>query len=125
MAGDRADRDRGDHDEAERAQDVALAAEPLIGARTGLGLARTLGLVHDRTIERAPARRSGPERSMLVGRVHAATRRRPRIWTIAIRVPTSSNAMRTSATGQAAAPTWCVMLKLRTVGSKPWLTASA
>ena len=61
MTVDRADRDRGDHDQAERAQGVALAAEPLIGARPGLRLARALGLVHGKTIERTPARRNGPE----------------------------------------------------------------
>ena len=41
--------------------DVALAAEPLIGARLRLRLARALGRVHGQTIERTPARRNGPE----------------------------------------------------------------
>ena len=43
---DRADHDRGDDDQAERAEDVALAAQPLIGARAGLRLACALGRIH-------------------------------------------------------------------------------
>ena len=43
---DRADHDRSDDDEPERAEDVALAAQSPAGARAGLGLTGTLGPIH-------------------------------------------------------------------------------
>ena len=43
---DRADHDRSDDDQAERAEDVALAAQSPAGARAGLRLTGTLGPIH-------------------------------------------------------------------------------
>ena len=66
------------------------------------------------TIERDPARRARAG-NVISGRVHVVagippivvwTAWRPRSCTIAIRVLTSSNAINTSATGQAAALIW-------------------
>src|SRR5439155_10738315 len=105
MPVDRPNRDGGEHQEAERPQGLALAAKPLLGAGPSLRLARTLWCVHGETIERRLARANGRDEFVAPAcRRHAATRRRPRTWTIAIRAPTSIRAIRTSATGQAAAP---------------------
>ena len=43
---DRADRDRGNHDNPERTQRVALAAEPLVGACLRVCLAGAMGRIH-------------------------------------------------------------------------------
>src|SRR5581483_11703113 len=125
VAVDRADHDRGDHHEAEWAQRVALAAEPLLGLGASRVLARAVGRVHGQTIERGPARRNGPDTIGVDSLGHAAARRRPRTWTTATREPTSISAISTSATGQAPAPIWWAMLKLRTAGSKPCPIANA
>jgi hypothetical protein len=80
VAVDRADRDRGDHDQAERVQRCSLASKPLLGARVCLGLAGALRPVHGQTIERRPARRNGPATPTMARRAdHAVASRRPRI----------------------------------------------
>ncbi len=87
-----------------------------------------------RTIERDPPRqgRAGERdagRSLVMTRRRIATLDciawRPRTWTIAIRVLTSSSAINTSATGQAAAPIWWAMLKLATAWCAPSESANA
>jgi hypothetical protein len=47
VRGDRTDHDGGDNDQAERAEDVALAAQSLSGLRRCPDLARTRGRIHE------------------------------------------------------------------------------
>ena len=102
---ERTDRDSGDHDQTKRTQQLSLATQALFCPHLRLQLPAAPGCrLHSQTIERAPARRSGPGANRLPAARHAAASLRPRACTIAIREPTSTSAIRTNAAGQAAAP---------------------